>query len=55
MDDETPLSPQDEAPNSLTAETLRRSGRGEDVFCASDARDFFERLGLRAEINQDVV
>lgn len=33
-------------PNSLTAETLARSERGEDVHHASDAEDLFRQLGI---------
>jgi len=34
------------APNALTAETLRKSRRGEDVHCARDAKDLFRKLGI---------
>lgn len=37
---------QNEAPNALTAETLRKSRRGEDVHRAADAADLFRRLGI---------
>ena len=33
-------------PNKLTAETLARSERGEDVHHARDAKDLFEQLGI---------
>jgi len=33
-------------PNSLTAETLRKSERGEEVEEAKDADDLFEKLGI---------
>lgn len=33
-------------PNALTAETLRRSERGEDVHVAKDADDLFKKLGI---------
>ena len=35
-----------EAPNALTAETLRRSARGEDVIEAASAAELFKKLGL---------
>jgi predicted DNA-binding protein len=35
-----------EKPNALTAETLRKSDRGEDVFSASSAADLFKQLGI---------
>ena len=35
-----------ETPNALTAETLRKSDRGEDVFYASSAADLFKQLGI---------
>lgn len=35
-----------ETPNALTAETLRKSGKGEDVFHSSDASDLFKQLGI---------
>jgi DNA-damage-inducible protein J len=34
------------APNALTAETLEKSERGEDVHRAKDAADLFHRLGI---------
>lgn len=34
------------APNLLTAETLRKAERGEDVFEAKDAEDLFKELGI---------
>lgn len=33
-------------PNALTAETLRKSDRGEDVFDATNAADLFRQLGI---------
>ena len=33
-------------PNKLTAETLAKSERGEDVRHAKDANDLFEQLGI---------
>ncbi|MGD9887874.1 MAG: type II toxin-antitoxin system RelB/DinJ family antitoxin [Halothiobacillaceae bacterium] len=33
-------------PNALTAETLAKSERGEDVHHAKDADDLFEQLGI---------
>jgi len=33
-------------PNALTAETLAKSERGEDVHPAEDADDLFEQLGI---------
>ena len=33
-------------PNALTAETLRKSERGEDVHTAKDADDLFHQLGI---------
>ena len=33
-------------PNALTAETLRKSERGEDVHAAKDADDLFRDLGI---------
>lgn len=35
-----------ETPNALTAETLLKSRRGEDVFHASSASDLFKQLGI---------
>ena len=35
-----------ETPNALTAETLRKSSEGEDVFHASSASDLFKQLGI---------
>jgi predicted DNA-binding protein len=35
-----------ETPNALTAETLRKSREGEDVFQASNASDLFKQLGI---------
>ncbi len=34
------------APNRLTAETLAKSERGEDVHQAEDAKDLFNQLGI---------
>lgn len=33
-------------PNKLTAETLKKSERGEDVYHATDAEDLFNQLGI---------
>ena len=33
-------------PNALTAETLAKSERGEDVHSAKDADDLFQQLGI---------
>ena len=33
-------------PNKLTAETLAKSERGEDVHSAKDADDLFQQLGI---------
>jgi len=35
-----------ETPNALTADTLRKSDKGEDVFNASSATDLFKKLGI---------
>ena len=35
-----------ETPNALTAETLHKSRRGEDVFTAPTAGKLFEQLGI---------
>lgn len=35
-----------ETPNASTADTLRKSRRGEDVFSASSAADLFRQLGI---------
>jgi predicted DNA-binding protein len=35
-----------ETPNALTADTLRKSDKGEDVFNASSATDLFKQLGI---------
>ena len=35
-----------ENPNALTAETIRKSRRGEDVFTTSSAANLFEQLGI---------
>jgi predicted DNA-binding protein len=35
-----------ETPNALTAETLRKSAEGKDVFPASSASDLFKQLGI---------
>lgn len=33
-------------PNKLTAETMEKSERGEDIHRAKDANDLFEQLGI---------
>ena len=33
-------------PNALTAETLRKSRKGEDLFHAANAADLFKKLGI---------
>ena len=33
-------------PNALTAETLAKSARGEDLHAAKDAADLFDQLGI---------
>jgi len=33
-------------PNTLTAETLRKSDRGEDVYAAKDSDDLFKQLDI---------
>ena len=35
-----------ETPNALTAETLRKSRKDEDVFHTSSASDLFKQLGI---------
>ena len=35
-----------ETPNALTAETIRKSGEGEDVFHAYSAADLFKQLDI---------
>ena len=35
-----------EMPNALTADTLHKSDKGEDVFYASNATNLFRRLGI---------
>jgi predicted DNA-binding protein len=35
-----------ETPNALTAETIRKSDKGEDVFYAANATDLFKQLGI---------
>jgi predicted DNA-binding protein len=35
-----------ETPNALTAETIRKSMRGEDVFYAANTDELFEQLGI---------
>ena len=35
-----------ETPNALTADTLRKSDRAEDVFYASSASELFKKLGI---------
>ncbi len=37
---------QHEIPNELTAETLLKARRGEDVFYAKDAEDLLQQLGI---------
>ena len=37
---------QNETPNELTAKTLRKSKRGEDVYHAKDAADLFKQLDI---------
>ena len=37
---------QNEIPNELTAATLRKSERGEDVHHAKNAADLFKQLGI---------
>ncbi|MEQ1881649.1 MAG: antitoxin of toxin-antitoxin stability system [Burkholderiales bacterium] len=37
---------ENETPNALTAETLRKSRKGEDVFKASSASALFKQLGI---------
>ncbi len=37
---------QNEIPNELTTDTLRKARRGEDVFHAKDAEDLFQQLGI---------
>ena len=37
---------QSETPNELTADTIRKARRGEDVFHAKDAEDLFQQLGI---------
>lgn len=37
---------ENEKPNALTAETLRKSDRGEDVFFAANAADLFKQLDI---------
>lgn len=37
-----------ETPNALTAETLRMSDRGEDVFTATGQPDLFQQLDIQA-------
>ena len=34
------------APNALTAETIRKARRGEDVVHAGDAEEFYASLGI---------
>ncbi|MDB5363079.1 MAG: antitoxin DinJ [Rhodospirillales bacterium] len=38
--------PFDLTPNKLTADTLAKSDRGEDLHAAADADDLFEKLGI---------
>ena len=35
-----------ETPNALTADAIRKSRRGEDLFRAASASDLFKRLGI---------
>ena len=35
-----------ETPNALTADTLRKSDKGKDVFYADNATDLFRQLGI---------
>ena len=35
-----------ETPNDLTAETIRKARRGEDVFHAANAEELFKQLGI---------
>ncbi|SJM92137.1 Addiction module [Crenothrix polyspora] len=35
-----------ETPNALTAETIRKCRRGEEVFSATSAEDLFKQLGI---------
>ena len=35
-----------ETPNALTADTIRKSRRGEDAFTATSAVSMFEQLGI---------
>lgn len=35
-----------ETPNALTADTIRKSRQGDDVFHASSASDLFKQLGI---------
>ena len=35
-----------ETPNALTAETIRKSDKGEDVFYAANATDLLKQLGI---------
>jgi predicted DNA-binding protein len=37
---------QADSPNALTAQTLKKSARGEDVFHAANAKDLFKQLGI---------
>jgi DNA-damage-inducible protein J len=37
---------QNETSNTLTAETIAKARRGEDVFSAKDAEDLFRQLGI---------
>ena len=43
---DAPLHSQSETPNELTADTIRKARRGEDVFHAKDAEDLFRQLGI---------
>ncbi len=35
-----------ETPNALTAETIRKARKGEDLFHASSASEMFKKLGI---------
>ena len=35
-----------ETPNALTADTIRKSRRGEDLFSAASASDLFKQCGI---------
>jgi len=46
--------PFDLNPNKLTRKTLRKCARGEGVHRAADAKDLFEKLGIRLTNDQDL-